>query len=246
MTDGGVPDDEAEPDPSDSLRTFGAVMQALRQRAGYRDARPGVVCGRNSKGPFRWHRTVCWRTSWPDGWSDSGCCSSSRRRRSVSSSKSRSSDAGSVIRTEVAVTEQAVCVRTPRTGPHCNTLADCRCPPVQLGGPGAGIGSARRLPGRLRRLIYAYDRHVSAADLTQGAKESRRHWRDTLEQEVPFTFTEQALTRHLHCSPGRKGAGCRGSRRHLRQPRGCRCALASVPRRQELAYHVQPAGLRTG
>ena len=168
MTDGGVPDDEAEPDPSDSLRTFGAVMQALRQRAGYRDARPGVVCGRNSKGPFRWHRTVCWRTSWPDGWSDSGCCSSSRRRRSVSSSKSRSSDAGSVIRTEVAVTEQAVCVRTPRTGPHCNTLADCRCPPVQLGGPGAGIGSARRLPGRLRRLIYAYDRHVSAADLTQG------------------------------------------------------------------------------
>lgn len=82
--------------------------------------------------------------------------------------ESRSSDAGSVIRTEVAVTEQAVCVRTPRTGPHCNTLADCRCPPVQLGGPGAGIGSARRLPGRLRRLIYAYDRHVSAADLTQG------------------------------------------------------------------------------
>jgi transcriptional regulator with XRE-family HTH domain len=43
MTDGGVVDDEdvpcgeadREPDPSDSLRTFGAVMQALREHAGY-------------------------------------------------------------------------------------------------------------------------------------------------------------------------------------------------------------------
>jgi DNA-binding XRE family transcriptional regulator len=43
MTDGGVMDHEdmpgseadREPDPSDSLRTFGAVMQALREHAGY-------------------------------------------------------------------------------------------------------------------------------------------------------------------------------------------------------------------
>jgi DNA-binding XRE family transcriptional regulator len=43
MTGGGVVDDEdvpggevdREPDPSDSLRTFGAVMQALREHAGY-------------------------------------------------------------------------------------------------------------------------------------------------------------------------------------------------------------------
>jgi DNA-binding XRE family transcriptional regulator len=43
MTDGGVVDDEdvpcgdadREPAPSDSLRTFGAVMQALREHAGY-------------------------------------------------------------------------------------------------------------------------------------------------------------------------------------------------------------------
>ncbi|MGI3202776.1 helix-turn-helix domain-containing protein [Streptomyces sp. GLT-R25] len=43
MTDGCVVDDEdvpcgeadREPDPSDSLRTFGAVMQALREHAGY-------------------------------------------------------------------------------------------------------------------------------------------------------------------------------------------------------------------
>ncbi|MET9081026.1 helix-turn-helix transcriptional regulator [Streptomyces sp. NPDC004237] len=43
MTDGGVVDDDdltgagedREPDPSDSLRTFGAVAQALREHAGY-------------------------------------------------------------------------------------------------------------------------------------------------------------------------------------------------------------------
>ncbi|GAA2248797.1 hypothetical protein GCM10010145_15170 [Streptomyces ruber] len=43
MTDGDVVDDEdmpgsqadREPDPSDSLRTFGAVMQVLREHAGY-------------------------------------------------------------------------------------------------------------------------------------------------------------------------------------------------------------------
>ncbi|MGW1156952.1 helix-turn-helix domain-containing protein [Streptomyces sp. NPDC002519] len=43
MTDGGVVDDDdlmgggavREPDPSDSLRTFGAVAQALRENAGY-------------------------------------------------------------------------------------------------------------------------------------------------------------------------------------------------------------------